>query len=159
MLDNYANFLLANCYFRYCHAIYCSTIINLAFNNWNRINTTRKNIDRLDCSKRYRCLNCCWVFASILTEEGYQDADILTALTFALVFITVCVHGFTLGPLAKKLGLSNQESEGVVIVGGSSFAIALADKLKELDYPVLITDSSRGRLRSATQKGINTHHG
>src|SRR5699024_12446764 len=43
--------------------------------------------------------------------------------------------------------------------GGSSFAIALADKLKELDYPVLITDSSRGRLRSATQKGINTHHG
>src|SRR5699024_9694625 len=24
-------------------------------------------------------------FASILTEEGYQDADILTALTFALV--------------------------------------------------------------------------
>src|SRR5699024_1008519 len=97
-------------------------------------------------------------FASILTEEGYQDADILTALTFALVFITVCVHGFTLGPLAKKLGLSNQESEGVVIVGASSFAIALADKLKELDYPVLITDSSRGTLRSATQKGLNPHH-
>src|SRR5699024_10450121 len=96
--------------------------------------------------------------ASIFREKVYQDAGVLTRVTYALVFITVCVHGFTLGPLAKKLVLSNQESEGVVIVGGSSFAIALADKLKELDYPVLITDSSRGRLRSATQKGINTHH-
>src|SRR5699024_6692247 len=52
-------------------------------------------------------------FASILIEDGYKDAETLTALTFALVFITVAVHGFTLGPLAKKLKLSNQDSEGV----------------------------------------------
>lgn len=98
-------------------------------------------------------------FASILAEEGYPGADILTALTFALVFITVCAHGFTLGPLAKKLGLSNQDSEGIVIVGASSFAIALANVLKELEFPVLITDSSRGRLRPAIKQEINTHQG
>lgn len=98
-------------------------------------------------------------FASILADDGYKDAETLTALTFALVFITVCVHGFTLGPLAKKLGLSNQDSGGVVIVGASSFSTALATVLKELDTSVLIIDSSRGRLRSAIKQGINTHKG
>lgn len=98
-------------------------------------------------------------FASILAEEGYRDAETLTALTFALVFITVCVHGFTLGPLAKKLGLSNQDAEGIVIVGASSFSIALATILKELGFQVLIVDSSRGRLRPAIQRGIDVHEG
>ncbi|HLR14220.1 MAG TPA: sodium:proton antiporter [Bacillota bacterium] len=98
-------------------------------------------------------------FASILTDDGYKDAEVLTALTFALVFITVCVHGFTLGPLAKKLGLSNQDAEGVVIIGASSFSTALAKTLKDLGASVLIVDSSRGRLRPSIQQGINTHKG
>src|SRR5699024_3264624 len=80
-------------------------------------------------------------------------------LTFALVFITVCAHGFTLGPLAKKLGLSNQDAEGVLIVGASSFSIALADYLKKMDIPALIVDSSKGRLYTAEKLGIDTHQG
>ena len=98
-------------------------------------------------------------FATILEEDGYRDAATLTALTFALVFVTVCAHGFTLGPLAKKLGLSNQDSQGVVIVGASSFAIALSKKLKEMGVDVLIVDSSKGRLRPAEKYGIETHEG
>src|SRR5699024_12058078 len=62
-------------------------------------------------------------FASILTEEGYQDADILTALTFVLVFITVCLNCFTLMLLANQLILSNQEFERVVIIGRSSLLL------------------------------------
>lgn len=98
-------------------------------------------------------------FASILTEDGYKDAEVLTALTFALVFITVCVHGFSLGPLAKRLGLSNQDAEGVVIIGASSFSTALAKTLKDLGASVLIVDTSRGRLRPSIQQGIKTHKG
>src|SRR5690625_4064812 len=98
-------------------------------------------------------------FATILEEDGYRDATTLTALTFALVFITVCVHGFTLGPLAKKLGLSNQDSQGILIVGASSFSIALSLKLKELGVPALIVDSSRGRLLPAIKQEIDTHQG
>ena len=98
-------------------------------------------------------------FAKNLMEDGYEDASVLMALTFALVFITVCVHGFSLGPIAKKLGLSNQDAEGVVLVGASSFTTALADYLKNMGVSVLIVDSSRGRLYPAEKKGIETHHG
>ncbi|ARF18126.1 cation:proton antiporter [Sporosarcina ureae] len=98
-------------------------------------------------------------FAATLAEDGYEEATLLTALTFALVFITVTAHGFTLGPLAKKLNLASNEPPGVLIVGASSFSIALASQLKEMKIPVLIVDPSQGRLRPATEAGIDTFTG
>ncbi|WP_284140605.1 sodium:proton antiporter [Virgibacillus sp. LDC-1] len=98
-------------------------------------------------------------FATILMNDGYEDASLLTALTFALVFITVCAHGFSLGPIAKKLGLANNEPPGVLIVGASSFSIAMATYLQKMGIPVLIADSSGGRLQPAIDKGVQTYHG
>ncbi|WP_057760730.1 cation:proton antiporter [Cytobacillus praedii] len=98
-------------------------------------------------------------FASILLEDGYEEASILIALTFALVIITVCAHGFTIGPIAKRLGLASTESPGILIVGASSFSVALADQIKQMGIPVIIIDSSGDRLCSAEMKGIRTHKG
>jgi len=98
-------------------------------------------------------------FVGVLMEDGYQDAELLMTLTFALVFITVCAHGFTIGPIAKKLNLASSEPPGVVMVGASSFATALAHYLKEVGIPVLISDSSADRLKHAKDLGVNTHHG
>lgn len=98
-------------------------------------------------------------FAGILMEDGYQDADLLMTLTFALVFITVCAHGFTIGPLAKKLNLASSEPPGVLMVGASSFTTALAYYLKEAGIPVLISDTSNDRLTRAKSLGIDTHRG
>ena len=42
-------------------------------------------------------------FATILLENGYKDAELLTALTFALVFSTVVLHGFSIGFLGEKV--------------------------------------------------------
>lgn len=91
-------------------------------------------------------------FASTLLKDGYQEAGLLTTLTFALVFITVCAHGFTLAPLAKKLNLASDAEPGVLIVGASSFSIALAKKLKELGNPVLISDTSSGKLQQVQEE-------
>lgn len=98
-------------------------------------------------------------FATTLMEDGYREAGLLTTLTFALVFITVCAHGFTLAPLAKKLKLASESEPGVLIVGASSFSIALAYKLKELGNPVLISDTSSGKLKLIRKKGIETYSG
>lgn len=97
--------------------------------------------------------------AGILMDDGYSDASILTTLTFALVFITVCAHGFTLRPIAKKLGLASTGQAGVLIVGSNSFSIAFADYLKKLDVPVLIMDDSYDRLKPAQNKDIQTYNG
>ncbi len=98
-------------------------------------------------------------FAGLLIEDGYPNASILTPLTLALVFITVCAHGFSIGPIARKLGLANTNSSGVVMVGASSFSIAFAQHLKDMGASVLITDTSDDQLYRARKFGIPTYHG
>lgn len=98
-------------------------------------------------------------FATELLQEGYKDASILTALTFALVITTVCAHGFSIGFLAKRLGLANTEPPGILISGASTFSSAFALHCKEMGIPSLIVDVSEEHLQCAKGKGLNTYNG
>ncbi|MDX1807557.1 MAG: sodium:proton antiporter [Paenisporosarcina sp.] len=98
-------------------------------------------------------------FANILLERGYPDAELLTALTFALVFSTVVAHGFTIGWFARKLNLASSENPGVLIIGGNRFTTALAKSLQDLNHQVLIMDNAFGHLSEARKAGIPTQLG
>ncbi|WP_082232563.1 cation:proton antiporter [Halobacillus massiliensis] len=98
-------------------------------------------------------------FSNVLLDAGFEEASILISLTFALVFTTVVAHGFSIGWLSKKLGLSMEGPPGVLMVGGSPFTVGLASVLDELKIPVLISDSSWDRLMNARTKGLKTYHG
>lgn len=98
-------------------------------------------------------------FAAKLADAGYEDASLLTALTFGLVFFTVLAHGFSIGPLAKRLNLSLEGKPGVLIVGSNQFSVGLAKSLQALGLPVLIADASWDNLRIARRKGLDFYHG
>lgn len=98
-------------------------------------------------------------FANVLLEKGYEDAKLLTALTFALVFSTVVAHGFTIGWFAKKLNLASSESPGVLIIGGNRFTTELAKSIKDLNHQVLIMDNSFSHLSEARKAGIPSQVG
>nr|WP_106783305.1 sodium:proton antiporter [Lysinibacillus timonensis] len=98
-------------------------------------------------------------FANELVEVGFEGAEIITALTLALVFATVLAHGFTIGWLGKKLGLQATEEAGVLIVGGTPFSAMLAEAIQSFNKPVLIMDRSWGMLSYARQLGIKTEVG
>ncbi|MFC7365321.1 MULTISPECIES: cation:proton antiporter [Bhargavaea] len=98
-------------------------------------------------------------FASILLDQGYKDAELLTALTFALVFGTVVVHGFTLGPLAKKLNLVAADNSGALIVGGGPFIAKLAASIKEDGKPVAIMTDAWNDVFEARKAGIKVLSG
>lgn len=98
-------------------------------------------------------------FSSLLMERGYKDAEILLALTFALVIVTVLAHGFSIQPLAKKLGLAHDGKPGVVLVGGNLFTLKLADFLRKEDIPSLIVEYSGHHISHAVEHGIEFHQG
>ncbi|WP_027965155.1 cation:proton antiporter [Halalkalibacillus halophilus] len=98
-------------------------------------------------------------FAGVLTEAGFEDAEILTSLTFGLVFSTVVAHGFTIGWLSRKLGLSTESKPGVLMVGSNKFSANLAKTLKELNVPVLIMDASWSRLSHAKRLDVPHEYG
>ena len=98
-------------------------------------------------------------FGASLMAEGYVDGEKLIPLAFAMVFATVTLHGFSIGPLAKALDLASREQPGVLIVGASPWSIALATKLQELEKPVLVADTSYRSLKPARLANVPTYYG
>ncbi len=98
-------------------------------------------------------------FADRLLEAGYADATKLLPLVFALILLTVILHGFSLATLARYLGLSAGHSNGVLIVGASPWSVDLASVLHSLKMPVVIADSSWHRTRPARLAGVPIFYG
>ncbi|MEC8039095.1 MAG: sodium:proton antiporter [Pseudomonadota bacterium] len=99
------------------------------------------------------------LFGERLAALGVADGALVAPLAFVLVAVTVVLHGFTLTPFARALGLAGAAVPGVLLVGGSRFSLALAQALGKAEVPVLIADPNRTRLRAARQAGVNTFYG
>ncbi|ADM10460.1 Na(+):H(+) antiporter [Parvularcula bermudensis HTCC2503] len=97
--------------------------------------------------------------ASMGPDSGFEEGGLMVPLAFAMVFATVVLHGFTIAPLGKLLGLASDAPPGVLIVGASPWSIELAKKIHDLDVPVLVTDPNYRALRGARNAGIPTYYG
>ncbi len=99
------------------------------------------------------------LFGARLVELGIEDGALLAPLAFLLVAVTVVVHGFSLGPVARLLGLTSTEPPGVLIVGGSKWSTDFATDLQEAGIRVLIAEKNYHRLRAPRAAGVATYHG
>jgi len=99
------------------------------------------------------------LFATELARAGIEDGTRLVPLAFLVVFATVVLHGFSIGPLARFLGLASQGPSGILIVGGNPFTVALGEKLKALELPVLIADRNWNHLKAVRQAHIPFFYG
>jgi NhaP-type Na+/H+ or K+/H+ antiporter len=99
------------------------------------------------------------VFGPALAAQGYAGGELLLPLVFALILVTVVIHGFSLGWLAKRLGLSATGEGGLLIAGAGPWSTGLAEALHKLEVPVLVADSSWHRLRTARFAGIPVYFG
>ena len=99
------------------------------------------------------------LFALNLAEIGFPDGQKLIGLSFAVVVATIIAHGFTIDQAAKFLKVKGDTRPGLLIVGSTPWAIALAEQMRELKTPVLVVDSSWQRLAAARQKGLPFYHG
>ncbi len=99
------------------------------------------------------------LFGDRLLGLGFEDAALIAPLAFVLVAFTVVLHGFSLAPFARFLGLTGADRPGVIIIGGSAWTTALAEGLRKAEIPVLMTDPNYGHLRAARSAGIETFSG
>lgn len=99
------------------------------------------------------------LFGERLVAVGVEDGALVAPLAFALVAVTVLVHGFTLPPISRRLGVVAAEIPGVLVVGGSRWTVELATALKQEEIPVLISDPNRSNLRRARSAGIEIFFG
>jgi hypothetical protein len=92
------------------------------------------------------------VFALRLGESG----EGLVPATFMVIVGTVTVYGLTAAPLARRLGLSNPNPQGVVFASAHPGARAIAIGVKAAGFPVLLIDNNRANINSARMEDLPT---
>ena len=99
------------------------------------------------------------LFGERLVALGIADGAMMAPLAFGLVAVTVVLHGFALIPVARALGLSGRDAPGVLIVGGTSLGTQIGALLRDLDVPVVISDTNNRNLRSIRDLGVPVFYG
>ncbi|MGB7285624.1 MAG: sodium:proton antiporter [Salaquimonas sp.] len=99
------------------------------------------------------------LFGATLVEQGIEDGNKMIAYTFAVVASTIVLHGFSLPILARLLDLRSAAKPGILIVGGSPWSVAFAERLNALEIPTMIADENWNHLRHARSKNLPTFFG
>ncbi len=105
------------------------------------------------------CAAVAGLMGPLLVQAGYPDGAQLLPLAFAIVILTVVLHGLTAKPLAKKLGLAHQDVDGLMIVGASEWTLQLAETLKKENIAVMIAGNTWHALKPARMADIPTYYG
>lgn len=95
------------------------------------------------------------VLAPQVMGAGYADAQLILPVIFGVVLLTVLLHGFTVAPLARRLGLAGAADGGLLIIGVSGWSLDLARALENAGSPVLCVDGDR---RNAARARLSGHH-
>ncbi len=99
------------------------------------------------------------VFAVRLFEQGFSQSEHLVPLTFMVIIGTVGFYGLTAAPVARWLGLSESNPQGILIVGSHAWARSIAKAVQDEGFNVLLVDTNRHNEYLARMQGLNTHHG
>ena len=99
------------------------------------------------------------LFVLRLEEAGMPMAELLVPLVFSMIIGTVVFQSLTAKALAKRLGISNPEPNGVLFFGANDIAIALATALRTESIRVMLSDTSWRNVRQARRAGLEAYHG
>ncbi len=87
--------------------------------------------------------------------EIYADqAGQLVSITFLVIIGTVTFYGLAAAPLAKRLGLSNADPQGLVIAGGEPWVRELAAVLHKQGVPLILVDTNYHNISAARMLGL-----
>ena len=78
--------------------------------------------------------------------------------TFLVIVGTVTIYGLSLAPLARWLGLSGENPQGVLLAGSNRPARELALALKNEGFAVLLVDTNPHNNRAARMAGLDVLH-
>jgi len=82
------------------------------------------------------------------------EAERFRLTTFLVIIATVSIYGLTLAPLARRLGLSGENPQGVLFAGASRAVREIATALQEEKIPVLLVDTNLRNNATARMAGL-----
>lgn len=95
------------------------------------------------------------LFGLQLEADGVEGAEYITPLVFMIVLGTVLINATTARLVARLLGVIQDTSSGVLIVGANDFALTIGEYVKEQGRHVYLVDSNAGNINRARERGLN----
>lgn len=94
------------------------------------------------------------LFGLKLVQRGFEGAEILTPMVFAIVLGTVLLNATTARLMASLLKVKMPKSDGILIVGANSGARLVAKYLHDLKKHVVLVDNSAEMVKQAQDMGL-----
>ncbi len=99
------------------------------------------------------------LFALRLEQQGHAQASVIVALTFMVIIGTVVFQSLTAGWVGRRLGVSNPEARGILIIGANPVAIAIAKALNARGFDGLLADSNWKYIQNARMQDLRVYYG
>ncbi len=99
------------------------------------------------------------LFALRLEGAGIAGAEQIVPVTFLAIMGTVTIYSLTALPVARLLGVTRKNPQGVLIVGARSLARIIGHVLQEHKYQVLLIDANYAICEESRAAGLPTIHG
>jgi hypothetical protein len=134
--------------------------LSVAFSTWNTQLTRKEKLFLAWMAPRgIVAAAVASIFALRLSEQGHPQAADLVPVTFLTIVGTVAIYGLTASPLARWLGISKPNPQGVLIVGANPVGRALGLALQNEGVQVLLADTNRENIHTARLQGLPTYFG
>lgn len=95
------------------------------------------------------------LFGLTLAAENVEGAKYITPLVFMIVLGTVLLNATTARLVARLLGVIQDNSTGVMILGAQDFAISIGTYLKGKGRNVFFVDSNKSNIEKAKAAGMD----
>ena len=95
------------------------------------------------------------LFGIELARQGVSGAEYITPLVFMVVLGTVLLNATTARLFAKLVGVFLKDSEGILIIGASTFSRLIASYLKRNNRHVVLVDNNGSNVRKARELGLD----
>ncbi len=99
------------------------------------------------------------IFSLRLEEAGFPNAFLLVPLTFLVIVGTILVYGLGAPWVARRLGLSKADPNGVLLVGAQEWAVQMGVLLQTLGIRVVLVDSNPSHVAEARRAGLDAYTG
>ena len=90
--------------------------------------------------------------------ELAAEGERLVLMTFLVIVGTVLIYGLSLGPLARRLGLSREDPQGVLFAGASPLVRQIAHALDAEEVPTLLVDTNPQNVAAGRINGLRVHY-
>ena len=99
------------------------------------------------------------LFAFELVQHGMTEAGILAPMTFLIIVGTVLIQGGTAKWVARALGVSEADPQGILLMGANRLAQELGLTLQQAGIEVRLIDSNQSNVTAARLLGLKASQG